>query len=447
MGEPLKVLVVDDEKNIRSTLGMCLEQLGCDVQGAATVEAACAAQAAASFDLAFLDLRLGSSDGLELIPRLLATQPGLAIVVITAYASVESAVEAIKRGAWDYLPKPFTPAQIRVLVAKAEERQQTTRRIAELEARIAGTAPEVDLHSDSPRMRSILEMLARAAASTAAVLLRGETGTGKSVLARALHARSARAGMPFITVNCPTLSEELLASELFGHARGAFTGAVKDQPGRVEAADGGTLLLDEIAEIPPSLQAKLLRFLQDHEFERVGENRTRRADVRIVSTTNRDLEEDVRSGRFREDLLFRLNVVEITIPALRERPEDIVPLARRMLAVMARAHGRPAADLSAAAEDLLRGHRWPGNLRELHNTLERALILWPATIIEPAAFPERMQSGPATGPQLGGDFDLEEIEREHIQRVLARNKTLDAAAEILGIDASTLWRRRKKYDG
>ena len=446
MSDPLRVLVVDDEKNIRTTLRVCLEGLGCTVQAVATVEAACATHAATSFDLAFVDLRLGVESGLELIPRLLAHQPGLAIVVITAFASVENAVEAVKRGAWDYLPKPFTPAQIRLLVAKAEERQVTTRRIAALEAEVAASAPEVGFRSASPRMTEVLEMLSRAAASTAAVLLRGETGTGKSVLARELHARSPRAGRPFVVVNCPTLSEDLLASELFGHARGAFTGAVKDQQGRVEAADGGTLLLDEIAEIPPTLQAKLLRFLQDHEFERVGENRTRRADVRIVSTTNRDLEEDVRSGRFREDLLFRLNVVEITIPSLRDRAEDIVPVARRVLSLLARSQGRPTPELSPAAEELLRRYRWPGNLRELRNTLERALILWPATIIEPAAFPERMKLGTPAGPSLGGDYSLEAIEREHIQRVLARGKTLDAAAEALGIDASTLWRKRKKYE-
>lgn len=440
----MRVLIVDDEKNIRTTLKVCLEGLGCEVQAVATVEAALAAQAAAPFELAFVDLRLGQDSGLELIPRLLALHPALAIVVITAFATVESAVEALKRGAWEYLPKPFTPAQIRILVAKAEERRATTRRIAELEAQLAGIA-EVDLHTDSARMRGVLETLARAADSNAAVLLRGETGTGKTVLARTLHAQSPRAARPFVTINCPTLSEELLASELFGHTRGAFTGAVRDQPGRVEAAEGGTLLLDEIAEIPASLQAKLLRFLQDHEFERVGESRTRRADVRVVSTTNRDLEEDVRSGRFREDLLFRLDVVELVVPPLRERSEDIVPLARRMLVMLARSHGRPVPELSPAAEEALRGHRWPGNLRELHNTLERALILWPASVLEPAAFPERMQEGRPAGPQLGGDFSLEAIEREHIERVLARGMSLDAAAALLGIDASTLWRKRKKY--
>jgi NtrC-family two-component system response regulator AlgB len=295
-------------------------------------------------------------------------------------------------------------------------------------------------------VRAVLETLARAAASDAPVLLRGDTGTGKSVFARALHAQSSRAQRPLVVVNCPTLSEELLASELFGHARGAFTGAVRDQPGRVEAADGGTLLLDEIAEIPPSLQAKLLRFVQDREFERVGESRTRRADVRIVSATNRDLEADVQAGRFREDLLYRLNVVEIVVPPLRERPEDIVPLSRHMLAALARAQGRALPELSPAAEELLRRYRWPGNLRELHNTLERALILWPAAVIEPAAFPERMQPATSSAPQLGGDHSLEEIEREHILRVTARSKTLEAAAAVLGIDASTLWRKRKRYE-
>ena len=237
----------------------------------------------------------------------------------------------------------------------------------------------------------------------------------------------------------------MLTSELFGHARGSFTGAVKDQPGRVEAAHGGTLFLDEIGEIPPNLQAKLLRFLQDKEFERVGESRTRRVDVRVVAATNRDLEADVRQGRFREDLLYRLNVIEVVVPALRERAEDILPLARGFLSFYARAFGRPVPTLSPRAEQALVQYGWPGNVRELRNTIERALILWPASVIEPEALPAKMQvSASPTGPKVGDDVTLAEIEAEHIRRVVARASSLDAAAAALGIDVSTLWRKRKR---
>ncbi|HEY6366251.1 MAG TPA: sigma 54-interacting transcriptional regulator, partial [Candidatus Binatia bacterium] len=252
---------------------------------------------------------------------------------------------------------------------------------------------------------------------------------------------------PFVVVNCPTLSEELLASELFGHAKGAFTGAVRDQAGRVEAAEGGTLFLDEIGEITPSLQAKLLRFLEDKEFERIGENKTRRADVRTVAATNRDLDEHVQKGLFREDLLYRLNVIDLQLPPLRERPEDILRLARRFLLFFAKAARRHPPEFSKAAEDALLAYAWPGNIRELRNAVERAVILWPAQMIEPEAFPPQISTDAVSrGPQLGGDFSLEEIEQEHVRRVLARAPTLEDAAAILKIDTSTLWRKRKKYE-
>ncbi|MBX3023536.1 sigma-54-dependent Fis family transcriptional regulator [bacterium] len=443
----LRVLVIDDEKNIRATVAICLEGLGCAVTGVATADAARAAVAAAGYDLAFLDLRLGDASGLDLLPELLARRPDLDVVIITAYATIDTAVEAMRRGARDYLPKPFTPAQIRHVVEQVADRQRLVRRVAALQSELASATPEVELDSDAPAMRAVLDVLPRVAASDATVLLRGENGTGKGVVARALHAGSPRAARPFVTVNCPTLSEELLASELFGHARGAFTGAVRDQPGRVEAADGGTLLLDEIGEISPGLQAKLLRFLQEREFERVGETETRRADVRLLAATNRDLEADVKAGRFREDLLYRLNVVELRLPPLRERPEDILRLARHFLVFFARAARRPVPELSPPAAQALVAYPWPGNVRELRNAIERALILWPAPVLVPAAFPERIAAQPSAGPRLGGDCTLDEIEREHILRVIARTATLDDAARILGIDASTLYRRRKRYEG
>src|SRR5215510_589470 len=444
---PWGVLVIDDEKNIRTTLAMCLEGMGCKVTAVSSVEAAVAALGRQAFDLAFLDLRLGETNGLDLLPQLLTESPDLTVVVITAYATFDTAVEAIKRGAKDYLPKPFTPAQIRHVVEQLAEQRELARRVLDLEGQLREAVPEVDGETGSPKMRAVLEVIMRAARSEATVLLRGESGTGKGVLARLLHARSARAAGPFVVVNCPTLSEELLASELFGHARGAFTGAVRDQAGRVEMAQGGTLFLDEIGEISPGLQAKLLRFLQEKRFERVGENKTRQVDVRVLAATNRDLEADVRSGRFREDLLYRLNVIEVHTPPLRERPEDIVHLARRFVEFFARATRRVTPELSAAAEQALFAYSWPGNVRELRNALERAVILWPAQVIEPQAFPERIAAHAASGPQLGGDFALDTIEREHILRVLARTATQEEAAQILGIDSSTLWRKRKKYEG
>ena len=443
---PLRVLVVDDEKNIRATLAACLEGMGCRVAAVATASEALATLERQAFDLAFLDLRLKETSGLDLLPKLLALRPQLPIVMITAYATISTAVEAIKRGARDYLPKPFTPAQIRRLVNGLAERLNLSRRVEELQAHLREAVPEVILETESPKMRATLDLAARAASSEATVLLLGENGTCKGVLARWLHARSPRADGPFVTVSCPTLTEELLAGELFGHVKGAFTGALRDREGRLEAAHGGTLFLDEISEISPGLQAKLLRFLEEKQFERLGENRTRRADVRVLAATNRDLQEEVRAGRFREDLFFRLNVMQILLPPLRERREDIPLLARRFLDFFARQLRRPAPELSPAALQALLAYSLPGNIRELRNVLERAVILWPSRVIEPEALPVQMAPRMPSLAVLGGNHSLEQIEREHILRVLARTATIEEAAQVLGIDPSTLWRKRKKYE-
>ena len=342
----LRVLVIDDEKNIRATLSLCLEQADCQVTAVSSGESALDALTQQAYDLAFLDVRLGDTSGLDLIPKLIADCPNLLVVVITAYATIDNAVDAIKRGAADYLAKPFTPAQIRHVVDQCIKQRDLKRQVIDLEGRLREAAPDSDLESDSPKLRAVFEVARKAASSDAAVLLRGESGTGKSVLARWIHSLSPRSRHPFVVVNCPTLSEELLTSELFGHAKGAFTGAVRDQAGRVEAAEGGTLFLDEIGDISPSLQAKLLRFIEEKEFERLGENKTRRADVRTVAATNRDLTEHVRKGLFREDLLYRLNVIDLQLPPLRERPEDILRLARRFLLFFAKSARRQPPELS-----------------------------------------------------------------------------------------------------
>ena len=291
-------------------------------------------------------------------------------------------------------------------------------------------------------------MARRVAPFDAAVLLRGENGTGKGVLARTLHAWSRRAGGPFVTVNCPSLNPELLESDLFGHARGAFTGAVRDAAGKVAAAEGGTLFLDEVGDLPPMLQPKLLRFLQDRQYERVGESNTRLADVRLVAATNRDLEAMVGSGGFREDLLYRLNVVEMTLPPLRDR-SDVAELADHLLGFFARQSGRKLVGYTPEASEALARHAWPGNLRELRNAIERAAILAEGPEIGLADLPDRIQARPQEGPdravELGRPVSLEALEAEHIRRVLAATPGREEAARILGIDPSTLYRKRKQY--
>jgi len=441
----LRALVVDDEPNIRRTLALCLRGVDCEVEQAASGAAAVELLRRRPFDLAFLDLRLEKESGLDLLPRLLSERPGLDVVMITAYASVDSAVEAMRRGAKDYLPKPFTPAQIRVLVERTAERRALERRVTTLEARLEGEPPGARLETRSPRMRNTLQLLERAAQHDVPVLLRGEAGTGKGALAHELHARSARRDRPFEVVKCGALPGEQLAGAIFGCARGAAGGAARDRGGRIEAAEGGSLFLDEVGEASLDVQARLLRLIQEREFERVGEARVRMADVRVVAATSRDLEADVKAGRFRQELLYGLNVMEIPVPPLRDRAEDVLPLAREHLAVLARRANRPVPALSRAAEKALMAYGWPGNVHELRNTIERALIVAPGTEIEPEAFPERVTAREAGSATLGGDFTAEQVEREHILRVLARSAKLEEASRILGIDVTTLWRKRKRW--
>lgn len=442
--KPIHILVVDDEANIRRTLSVCLESEGHSVIGVSNFQDAVHEASRRSFDLAFVDLRLGTADGLDLIPILLAQTPWLKVVVITAYASIDTAVEAMRRGATDYLPKPFTPAQVKLAVQKVFDMRTLEQRLASLQEDLGRSNPEVDFTTDSPVMQRVINLSRQVAPTEATVLLRGESGTGKTALARAIHQWSNRAHNPFCAVSCPAFAPELLESELFGHVKGAFTGAVRDNPGRFMTCQGGTLLLDEIGELPVNLQPKLLRFLQDKEFERVGDYTTRKADVRVIAATNRNLDEAVKEGRFREDLFYRLNVIQIEIPPLRERPEDIAVLAERLLAFFGRARHHLFHGFTEETLKVLKQYQWPGNIRELRNVIERGAILCQTDYVGIECLPGNLLSSDSS-PRLGDKVSLEKIEEEHIRRVLAATKSLQETADVLGIDQATLWRRRKKY--
>ncbi len=311
--------------------------------------------------------------------------------------------------------------------------------------RSAPVVPEADLETQEPAMQQALDVAFKAAASEASILIRGESGTGKGVLARAVHARSLRSDGPFVTVNCPSLSADLLESDLFGHVKGAFTGAVKDTYGKVSVAEGGTLFLDEIGDLPLPLQPKLLRMLQDRRYERVGETRTRACNVRILSATNRPLEAEIASGRFREDLFYRLNVIDLTLPPLRERRADLLLLAEHLLRFFALQTGKPVSGFSSEAKAALLRYPWPGNVRELRNALERGVILSSGQEIGVADLPAVLAAPIPGGIQLGARVTLEQLEAEHLRRILQSTPTIEEASNVLGIDPSTLYRKRKKY--
>ncbi|HTP24405.1 MAG TPA: sigma-54 dependent transcriptional regulator [Anaeromyxobacteraceae bacterium] len=434
----LRVLIVDDDPAIRRTLALCLKRLGCVVEEAATGREALSTVQREAMDLVFCDLKLERENGLDLVPRLVSERPQLDVVVITAYAAVDTAVEAMRRGAKDYLPKPFTPAQIHQHVERSRNRRAAEMRAAAPDATFDEAALLID--SASQHMRAALQVLARAATHDVPVLLRGERGAGQGFLARRLHAQSPRCGQPFSAVSCATLCVEDLANDLLGLGRSAAPGAGTGAPEKSKPSEGGTLFLDEIGDLSPAVQARLLPLLRE------GEHRPRSTDVRIVAATSRDLAAEVRSGHFREDLLYALNVVEVAIPPLRERTEDILPLARALLARLASHAGRDVPVLSRAAEARLVAYSWPGNLPELRNAVERALILSPARVLDPDCFPEPVPEPSAAEPVLGGRFSAEEIEKVHAQRVMSWAGTLEEASRVLGVAVTTLWRKRRKWE-
>jgi NtrC-family two-component system response regulator AlgB len=442
--QAMRVLIVDDEPSIRRTTRVAVESSGHSASEAPNAAKALKAAEEEGFDAVFLDLKLGADDGLDVLGRLMKVKPAPAVILFTAYANIATAVEAMRRGAFDFIPKPFTPDQIRTVLAKVAKAHALELRVQALESDLESGAPPVDLESAEPAMQRALRMAFKAAETPANILILGASGTGKSVLARELHKRSARRDAAFVTVHCPSLSRELLESELFGHARGSFTGAVAETAGRVAAADGGTLFLDEIGELPLEIQPKLLRLLQEREYERVGEALPRRADVRVIAASNRDLVAEVKAGRFREDLFYRLNVIAVSLPGLRERPADLKHLADGARRYFATRAGKGQVAFSKAVSDAFASYSWPGNLRELRNVIERAVILAPGDTIELADLPEGFSASSQPAIAVGARVTLDEIETEHIRRILASCRSLEEAARTLGIDPATLYRKRAK---
>jgi two-component system, NtrC family, response regulator AlgB len=446
-------LVIDDDRTFREATCMLIDGEGHYAEGAASAERGLACLKEGQFHAVLLDLNLGADNGLDVLPQIVKSYPNLPVVMFTAQGNVKTAVEAMRRGAADFLEKPFQREQFLTVLARLQRFQQMGQRIERLEREVTETklqSVEPIFDFTTPVMREVMDVLMRAAPTPASLLILGESGTGKTVAARAVHQNSQLADKPFVTVSCPSLSKELLESDLFGHVKGSFTGAVKDHWGKVKAADGGTLFLDEIGDLPMEIQPKLLRLLQEREYERLGENVTRQANVRVIAATNRDLKKRVGEGTFREDLYFRLNVIAVEMPPLRARHGDLIRFAEYYAKHFVTQVGRKLDGFSAGALTCLRAYPWPGNLREMRNAVERAVIMAKADKIQPEDFPAEMRLENLAATHLdvavGAMVSLEKLEELHIRKVIERLPNLSEAATVLGIDQATLYRKRKRLD-
>jgi DNA-binding NtrC family response regulator len=440
----LRALVVDDDSDFSRMLVEWLESSGVRVEAVTAAEQALGRIQEEAFDVAVVDLGLPGMDGLSFL-RHLPAENRPEVVVLSGGITLRSAVDAMKLGAYDCLPKTESLESVELMVRKAAESRRRSRKLHVLSRRVDTTSPSPEFITMSPRLREVLKVLEDVAASNVSVLLTGESGTGKDLLARRVHHLSARAAGPFVDVNCAALSPTLLEAELFGHEKGAFTGALATRPGLVEVADGGTLFLDEVVEMPPPLQAKLLRMTEDRTLYRVGGRQRIHVDIRIVAATNRDLPQEIANGRVREDLYYRLAGVEIRVLPLRDRPEDVEPLARHYLALAARQAGRGPTNISAPAVAALAAYRWPGNVRELRNLMERCAWTVHAPVLEPHHLPPDMvqSTRPSNG---GGERSLKQMERERIQEVLDQERWHHGRAAIrLGMPVRTLYRKIKAY--
>ncbi|MFQ5847395.1 MAG: sigma-54-dependent transcriptional regulator [Candidatus Methylomirabilales bacterium] len=444
---PVQVLVVDDEKPTRILMERELPQSGCAVVTAENGEEALAVLTRQDFDVVLLDLKMPGLGGMETLRRLRGTGVTAEVVVLTGHPEVESAIEAMKLGAYDYLTKPFKLSEVEAVLRRAAEKRQLQEENTALRRMVGQRGDDAVILGESEGMRSLLAMVGRVAASNAPILISGETGTGKGLIARALHQASPRADRPFLVINCSAFQDQLLESELFGHEKGAFTGAVSAKAGLFEVADGGTVFLDEVAEMSPAMQTKLLQVLDTGELRRVGGTRLRRIDTRIFAATNKDLDQQVRAGHFREDLFFRLNVVNLAVPPLRDRSEDIPCLLEHFLDQF-RLPGRERKSFSPEAVDVLSGYAWPGNVRELANTVERLVLLAPGTVIQPDDLPRNIRPSVELQPQEGdAPLSLAEVERLSIIRTLRYTQGKKApAARLLGIDVKTLTHKIRAYN-
>jgi two-component system, NtrC family, response regulator HydG len=435
-----RILIVDDELAVRDALGKWFTSEGYAAHPSCSAREALEIIQKKEFDIALLDIKMPGMDGMELQARLKQADPDLTVIMMTGYASVETAVQALKRGAYDYITKPVDPDELSHLVANALEHKRASSEVARLREDLQEISPGTELIGRSPAMKKVTELIEMVAPTEATVLITGESGTGKEVVARAIHAAGPRRFMPMVTIHCGALTETLLESELFGHEKGAFTGAQYRKKGKFEVADGGTVFLDEISDISLKTQTDLLRVLQEHEIVRVGGNTPIKVDFRCIAATNKDLDALVKAGSFRPDLFYRLHVFSIDLPPLRERREDIPLLVAHFLNKFCLATSRPVPQVSAEALDALASQSWPGNVRELENAVERALVVSRGSEIKASDFAFQLHGEPTSGRTL------DDIERAHIERVLRETQhNMSRAARVLDIDRTTLYNKLKRY--
>jgi DNA-binding NtrC family response regulator len=448
-----RILLVDDDQIILASLGDFLELEGYEVARASTIARAMDCLKAAEHNLVVTDVSMPTSDGFELLRHVRANYPDVVVILVTGYGTIESAVEAIKEGAYDYLTKPIIDDDVRMAVQRALQQQQLLAENRQLKQALSDRYSFRNIVGQDYRMSKVFDLIDAVADSRTTVLITGESGTGKSLIARAIHAHSPRREGPFVEVACGALPDPLLESELFGHVRGAFTHAVSDKAGKFAVADGGTIFLDEVATASPQLQVKLLRILQERQFEPVGSNETREVDVRVILATHHDLRAEVDAGRFREDLYYRINVVSIDLPPLRQRLGDIPLLAAHFLGKYLAATSKTIQGFSPEAEELMQRHHWPGNVRELENCVERAVVLCRQPVIGPEDLPPavlRATSGTAAPAAAGRRLTLQEAlvgpEKQIIEGALRLNDgNRQATAEYLGINRTTLYKKMKKH--
>jgi DNA-binding NtrC family response regulator len=449
-----KILVVDDDAVARELLAEALKKEGYDVEAFGSGEAAIARGREGRVELVLTDIRMGAVDGLTVLREFKRMSQDTAIVVLTAFGSLEGAIEAIKQGAYDYLAKPFKKEEIKLVVQRSLDHCRLLRENTKFREELKSKDEWSPLVGSSPAMLEVYKLVARVSESKSTVLLQGESGTGKELIARAIHGNSPRRDKPFVPVNCGALPDTLLESEMFGYEKGAFTGAVGTKTGLFESASGGTLFLDEVGELGQALQVKLLRVMQDHEVRRVGGTHSIKVDVRIIAATNRDLEQFVKEGKFRDDLFYRLNVVRITLPSLTERQEDIPMLAHYFLQKCATGTTTPVRGFHPDTMELLNRYRWPGNVRELENAIERAVSLSHGPLLTPDDLPTAIRQAPIDADAKPESPDatesvcltLEEVEKRHLVRVLKETKGNKVkASKILGIDRRTLYRMAERF--